>query len=291
MTSALGLSVPPRAATYPTADNRACLGLLFTFIKNLAGDEVDTSTASSILVGLACLQGESKEGKNLSAELVATVCGSQTSAKDVANSRVFCEYFAFLHRCSRISRSYKFLLLCSVEYAVRVFAQTVVRNEEFGQKIIAGLYVFLYTLDDHPSLDLFFNSFATASEKTRVLKMLFEYKVFALSFDLVELAIYVQPTLRYFGRLYVVLRWIADNLCDQLGFEVAHIASVGAFDNKLFESLKAHLKEKHPKPLIYNFYKDPALIGGFSVRIGDLLFDASIRTKLASVATAFQGAL
>jgi F-type H+-transporting ATPase subunit delta len=46
------------------------------------------------------------------------------------------------------------------------------------------------------------------------------------------------------------------------------------------------LERKHGKKVKVNVVVDPALIGGVSIAIGDEVFDASVRGKLARMASA-----
>ncbi len=68
----------------------------------------------------------------------------------------------------------------------------------------------------------------------------------------------------------------------------AHIASAFPLDDAMIASLKSDLETRFNSKLLIKVAVDPELIGGVSIAVGDEVIDASIRGKLASMASALK---
>ena len=66
----------------------------------------------------------------------------------------------------------------------------------------------------------------------------------------------------------------------------AEVSSAFPLTDAQIADVVALLERKHGKKVKVNVVVDPALIGGVSIAIGDEVFDASVRGKLARMATA-----
>lgn len=66
----------------------------------------------------------------------------------------------------------------------------------------------------------------------------------------------------------------------------AEVTSAFPMSDTQVSEIKSLLEAKHGKKVKVSVTVDPALIGGVSVAIGDEVFDASVRGKLARMATA-----
>lgn len=64
---------------------------------------------------------------------------------------------------------------------------------------------------------------------------------------------------------------------------VADVRSAVSLDDKQREALKAALEKATGKKLEVKVVVDPDVVGGFVARVGDLVFDASVRRRLASL--------
>jgi F-type H+-transporting ATPase subunit delta len=67
---------------------------------------------------------------------------------------------------------------------------------------------------------------------------------------------------------------------EQLGVIQAEVVSVVDLDSKQIEALKSKLATMTGKTPQLRFTKDPKLVGGFLVRIGDTVIDGSVRHQL-----------
>lgn len=76
---------------------------------------------------------------------------------------------------------------------------------------------------------------------------------------------------------------------DQLGLVKAEVVSVIDLDSKQIEVLTSKLATLTGKTPQLRFHKDPELIGGFLVRIGDTVIDGSVRRQLERLRDQFAG--
>ncbi len=74
---------------------------------------------------------------------------------------------------------------------------------------------------------------------------------------------------------------------EQLGLVQADVISVVDLDSKQIETLTRKLEALTGKKPQLRFTKDPALVGGFMVRIGDTVIDGSVRRQLEKLRERF----
>ena len=129
------------------------------------------------------------------------------------------------------------------------------------------------------------NPIITASEKKNTFKALFESK---LSKETVDFLF----TLCTKGREDILDEILDEFLTlrdEQLGIVKADVVSVVDLDSKQIEVLTGKLAAITGKTPQLKFYKDPNLIGGFLVRIGDTVIDGSVKRQLERLRDQFSG--
>lgn len=73
-------------------------------------------------------------------------------------------------------------------------------------------------------------------------------------------------------------------LADELnGIARASLVSATALSDDTVEKIRAALSKKTQKKIVLEVEKDPDLIGGIVTKIGDLVWDGSIRTQLSNM--------
>jgi F-type H+-transporting ATPase subunit delta len=73
------------------------------------------------------------------------------------------------------------------------------------------------------------------------------------------------------------------------GETTAEITSAGPLDDRQVASLKANLKTRLGRDVTIDAKVDPEILGGIIIRHGSQMIDASIRTKLNTLANAMKG--
>ena len=86
----------------------------------------------------------------------------------------------------------------------------------------------------------------------------------------------------YFGEIRKAFQ---QELNNRLGVAQAEITTVADLDAGTQAQLETKLAALPGKKVILKFSKDPGLIGGIVTRIGDTIYDGSIRQQLNSIKT------
>src|SRR5690606_9519279 len=76
---------------------------------------------------------------------------------------------------------------------------------------------------------------------------------------------------------------------DHRGETTAEVTSAHPLDDEQVARLKASLKARLGRDIIIDSRVDPAILGGIIIRHGSQMIDASIRTKLNTLANAMKG--
>ncbi|MFC7537536.1 F0F1 ATP synthase subunit delta [Sphingomonas sp. GCM10030256] len=84
---------------------------------------------------------------------------------------------------------------------------------------------------------------------------------------------------RLFGRL----------AAEHRGETTAEVTSARPLDDEQVAALKAQLRTRVGRDVTLDARVDPSILGGIVVRLGSQMIDASIRTKLNTLATAMKG--
>ena len=85
--------------------------------------------------------------------------------------------------------------------------------------------------------------------------------------------------IRIFGRL----------ASEHRGETTAEVISARPLDDSQIAALRANLGERAGRSINIDARVDPSILGGIVVRLGSQMIDASIRTKLNTLATAMKG--
>ena len=92
-----------------------------------------------------------------------------------------------------------------------------------------------------------------------------------------------------FGQLKSVIRIFRELASDARGETKAEVTSAHPLGDDQIAALKTKLKARVGSDVIIDANVDPSLLGGIVVRLGSQMIDASIATKLNTLATAMKG--
>ena len=91
------------------------------------------------------------------------------------------------------------------------------------------------------------------------------------------------------GELTPIIRMVRRLAAEHRGETTAEVTSAHPLDSRQVAELKAQLKARAGRDVIIDAHVDPNILGGIIVRLGSQMIDASIRTKLNTLATAMKG--
>ncbi|WP_118857546.1 F0F1 ATP synthase subunit delta [Sphingomonas mesophila] len=91
------------------------------------------------------------------------------------------------------------------------------------------------------------------------------------------------------GELKSIIRLVRALAGEHRGETVAEVASAHPLDDAQIAALKTRLKARLGREVTIDSTVDPWLLGGIVVRLGSQMIDASIKTKLNTLATAMKG--
>jgi len=91
------------------------------------------------------------------------------------------------------------------------------------------------------------------------------------------------------GELKNVIRLFRALAADQRGETSAEIVSARPLDDAQVAALRTRLKARAGRDVILDLKVDPEILGGLVVRLGSQMIDASVRTKLNTLAQAMRG--
>lgn len=126
----------------------------------------------------------------------------------------------------------------------------------------------------------------TTDERKRAMEATFEGRVPEpfLRFLLVVVEKRRQTLLREIAAEYV-------KLVDELSGRVrAHVTTAREADRALQDEIVATLEKRLGKTIIPSFTADPALLGGVVIRVGDEIYDGSIRRRISRLKRRMMGA-
>ena len=86
-----------------------------------------------------------------------------------------------------------------------------------------------------------------------------------------------------------VIRLVRELALGHRGETTADVTSAHPLGDQQMAELKARLRARMGREVGINAAVDPSLLGGIVVRLGSQMIDASIRTKLNTLATAMKG--
>ena len=91
------------------------------------------------------------------------------------------------------------------------------------------------------------------------------------------------------SELKSVIRIVRELASDHRGETKAEVTSAYPLADDQVAALKSKLKARVGRDVSIDLHVDPALLGGIIVRLGSQMIDASIATKLNTLATAMKG--
>jgi F-type H+-transporting ATPase subunit delta len=91
------------------------------------------------------------------------------------------------------------------------------------------------------------------------------------------------------GELKSVIRVVRQLAAGHRGETTAEVTSARALDDQQVAALKSNLKTRLGRDVAIDARVDPSLLGGIVVRLGSQMIDASIKTKLNTLANAMKG--
>ena len=91
------------------------------------------------------------------------------------------------------------------------------------------------------------------------------------------------------GELRNIIRLVRELALGHRGETTADVTSAHPLNDQQLAELKAKLRARVGREVGINAAVDPSLLGGIVVRLGSQMIDASIRTKLNTLATAMKG--
>jgi len=91
------------------------------------------------------------------------------------------------------------------------------------------------------------------------------------------------------GELKQVIRVVRKLAGEHRGETLAEVTSAHALDDGQVDALKSKLKARLGRDVAIQANVDPSLLGGIVIRLGSQMIDASIKTKLNTLALAMKG--
>ena len=91
------------------------------------------------------------------------------------------------------------------------------------------------------------------------------------------------------SELRAVIRMVRQLAAGHRGETSAEVTSAHPLDDRQVAELKANLKARAGRDVAIETRVDPSILGGIVVRLGSQMIDASIRTKLNTLAQAMKG--
>jgi F-type H+-transporting ATPase subunit delta len=91
------------------------------------------------------------------------------------------------------------------------------------------------------------------------------------------------------GELKAIIRMVRRLAAEHRGETTVDVTSAHALSDNQVADLKAQLKKRVGREVTIDAKVDPDILGGIIVRLGSRMIDASIRTKLYSLAQAMKG--
>lgn len=151
------------------------------------------------------------------------------------------------------------------------------RQASQAEAVDADVQVLGETLDDSRELELFFESPIVSREKKEaVLQQLFAGRVSDLTMQFVALLVEKQrETL-----VPAIVRAYRDLRDQALGIVEAQVRTATPLSPAEVDALKAALEGRTGKTVRMRLDVDPSLVGGLVVRLGDVVYDRSVRHQL-----------
>ncbi len=166
----------------------------------------------------------------------------------------------------------------SIRYAKALFS--LAQDENKLNKIANDLIVLKDLLVESKDFEAFIsNPLISGHKKAEIMKELFSGKIDTLTLNF----LFLLCDKKRVSVLNSILERFDALLLDFRNQIVAEIASPSVLDQKQLDAIKANLETMTNKSVLLETKEDPALIGGFTVKIEDVIIDNSIRYQLAKL--------
>jgi F-type H+-transporting ATPase subunit delta len=123
------------------------------------------------------------------------------------------------------------------------------------------------------------NPLIIGNKKAEILKSLFSGKLDPLTMNF----LYLLSNKKRVDVLDQILLKFDELLLKQRNQVVAELSSTSVLDDKQLNLIKANIEEMTQKSVILETKEDASLIGGFTVKIEDVIIDNSVRYQLAKL--------
>ncbi len=166
----------------------------------------------------------------------------------------------------------------AIRYAKAVLSLAQEQNN--AEETYASMQVVASTIADNAELGAMLNSAVIKAQvKKSALLAIFEKNVNSLTTQLIDLLI---TNKRVEALEAVALNYIK-MFDDASGKQVAYVTTATELSTALNKQVLAKVKELTGKEALLEASVDPAIIGGFILRVGDVQYDASIANKLSEL--------
>jgi F-type H+-transporting ATPase subunit delta len=160
-------------------------------------------------------------------------------------------------------------------YAVSLLETAVEKNNL--EVTTTDIHLLVDTLKQNRRLELMLESPVIRPElKLKILKEIFDKKISKDSMNFIEFVVSKQREnlLQSIGNRFLELR------DDHLGIANVFVTSTSEFTNEQKNVLQSRLEKILNKKVRLNFKIDLDMVGGFIAKVGDTLYDASIKHQL-----------
>ena len=163
-------------------------------------------------------------------------------------------------------------------YALALYQEA--QEKSATDRIDEDLDVLRDTLDGSQELVSFFESpIIPRDKKEAVIQRLFEGKLSALTLSFLRLLVEKERE----DLLLAIVTAYGDLRDERLGIVEAHVRTAQPLAYEETETLRKRLEAREGKQVRLKIDVDPSLIGGLVVRIGDQVYDRSVRHQLKTL--------
>ncbi len=124
--------------------------------------------------------------------------------------------------------------------------------------------------------ELLQNSFLSHQNRLDILKSLFEGKLDDVTYRIV---VFLEEK-KHLNMLRAIIKLFINSYLEYKNIIRITIISSVYLNTQQINAISHHLKLKFRKEIEPELVIDPALLGGFKIRIGDIIYDYSIQTQL-----------
>ena len=166
----------------------------------------------------------------------------------------------------------------SIRYAKALFS--LAQDEKKLDKVANDLSELKKLLGGSVDFNTFvLNPLISGSKKAGILKALFSDKLDPLTMDF----LYLLSNKKRVNLLDQILLRFEELLLKHRNQIVAKLTSPSSLDSKQLDAIKTNIEKMTQKSVLLETTEDASLIGGFTVKIEDIIIDNSVRYQLAKL--------